>query len=131
MRHTNSPLAVGGMHHIFTRCGFNSFFERPPHGLRAGVIGVLQLDHFLGEQANGPTPSPKGRLTTGQGDQVGLLFAIELAVAMPRLGAPSEDGLQSLLHEGLADAIDGSQPDGKGGADLLAGPGRAGGIGLE
>jgi hypothetical protein len=119
------------MHHIFTRCGFSSFFERPPHGLRTDAIGVFQFDHLLGQQADGPTPSSGGRLTTGQGDQVCLLFAIELAVAMPRLGAASEDGLQTLLDEGLADAIDGSQPDGKGGADLLVGPGRTGRISLQ
>jgi hypothetical protein len=119
------------MHHIFTRCGFSSFFESPPHGLGTDAIGVLQFDHLLGQQADGPTPSSEGRLTTGQGDQMGLLFAIEFAVAMPRLGAASEDGLQALLHEGLADAIDGSQPDGKGGADLLVGPGRTGRISLQ
>jgi hypothetical protein len=62
---------------------------------------------------------------------VGLLLAVELAVAVPRLGAAGEDGLQPLLHEGLADAVDGNQADIKCRADLLVGPGRAGGIGLE
>jgi hypothetical protein len=115
------------MHHIFTSHGFSSFFERLPHGLWTGAVGVLQFDQLLGQQANGPTPSPGGRLATGQGDQVGLLFAIELAAAMPRLGTASEDSLQALFDEGLAHAIDGSQADAKGGADLLVGPGRAGG----
>jgi hypothetical protein len=71
------------MHHIFTRCGLSSFFERLPHGFRTDAIGVFHFHHFLGQQANGPPPSSGGRLATGQGDQVSLLFAIELAVAMP------------------------------------------------
>jgi hypothetical protein len=75
------------MHHIFTSHGLSSFFERLPHGFRTDALSVLQFDHFRGQQANGPPPSSGGRLATGQGDQVRLLFAIECAVAMPRLGA--------------------------------------------
>src|SRR3954453_1469535 len=100
MRHTNSPLAVGGMHHIFTSHGLSSFFERLPHGLGTDAVGVFHLYHLRGQQANGPTPSSGGRLATGQGDQVSLLFAIELAAAMPRLGTASEDSVQALFHEG-------------------------------
>jgi hypothetical protein len=120
------------MHHIFTSHGLSSFFERLPHRLRTNAIGVFQFDHFLGQQANGPTPSSGGRLATGQGDQVSLLFAIEFAVAMPRLGAASQDSLQAFFNEGLANAIDGRQADSKGGVNLLIGPGQtSGGIRLE
>jgi hypothetical protein len=120
------------MHHIFTSHGLSSFFERLPHGLGADAVGVFHLHHLLGEQANGPTPSSGGRLATGQGDEVGLLFAIEFAAAMPRLGTAREDRLQALFNEGLADAIDGSQADRKGSTDLLIGPGRtSAGICLE
>jgi len=119
------------MHHIFTRCGFSSFFERPPHRLGADVLGVLQFDHLVGQQADGPPSASEGRLATGQGDQVGLLLAIEFPAAMPRLGAARENGLQTLFDEGLADAIDGHQADIEGRADLLIGPGRAVGVRLE
>jgi hypothetical protein len=120
------------MHHIFTSHGLSSFFERLPHGLRTDAISVFQFDHFLGQQANGPTPSSGGRLATGQGDQVSLLVAIDLAAAMPRLGTARENSLQALLNEGLANAIDRSQADSKGRAELLIGPGRtSGGINLE
>src|SRR5947208_2728335 len=100
MRQPNSALALGGMHHIFTSHGLSSFFERLPHSLRTDAIAVLQLHELLGEQANGPAAPSGGRLATGQGDQVSLLFAIEFAVAMPRLGTASEDSLQALFNEG-------------------------------
>jgi hypothetical protein len=120
------------MHHIFTRCGLSSFFERLPHRLGTDTVGVLQFHHFLGQQADGPTPSSGRRLATGQGDQVSLLFAIELAAAVPRLGTAREDSLQALFNEGLTNTINGSQADSKGSADLLIGPGRTtGGISLE
>jgi hypothetical protein len=119
------------MHHIFTRCGFSSFFERPPHRLGADVLGVLQFDHLVGQQADGPPFAPEGWLATGQGDQVGFLLAIEFPVAMPRLGAARKDGRQPLFDEGLADTIDGHEADVEGRVDLLIRPGGAVGIRLE
>src|SRR4051812_36750731 len=104
MRQTNSPLALGGMHHIFTNHGFNSFFERLPHRLRTDVIGVPQFHQLAGQQTNGPTTPPGRWLAACQRDQVSLLFAVQLAERMPRLGAPSEDRIQTLLNEGLANA---------------------------
>src|SRR5205807_676541 len=117
MRHTNSPLALGGIHHIFTNHGFSSFFERLPHGLGTDTIRVPQFDHFAGQQTQGPAPSSRRWLAAGQRDQVGLLLTIQLAVAMPRLGLTGKHSRQALLDEGLANAVDGYQPDGKGGAD--------------
>src|ERR1700730_3507363 len=101
MRQTNSPLALGGMHHLFTNHGFNSFFERLPHRLRTDVIGVPQFYQRAGQQTNGPTTPSGGRLAARQRDQLSLLVAIQPAQPMPRLGLPSEDRLQALLHEGL------------------------------
>jgi hypothetical protein len=120
------------MHHIFTNHGFSSFFERLPHRLRTDVLGVPQFHQLAGQQTNGPTPSSRRRLAARQRDQVSLLFAVQLARPMPRLGAPREDRIQALLHEGLANAVDGCQPDSKGRADLLIGPaGTKADIGFE
>jgi len=110
------------MHHLFTNHGFSSFFERLPHGLRTDAIGVPQFHQFAGQQTKGPTTPPGRWLAARQCDQVSLLFAIQPARPMPRLGTAREDGRQALLHEGLANAIDGCQPDSKGSADLLIGP---------
>jgi hypothetical protein len=120
------------MHPIFTNHGFSSFFERLPHRLRTDVIGVPQFHQLAGQQTNGPTPPARRRLAARQRDQVSLLFAVQLAQSMPRLGTPSEDRIQAFLHEGLANAIDGCQPDSKGRAELLIGPaGTKANIGLE
>jgi hypothetical protein len=120
------------MHHIFTSHGFSSFFERLPHGLRTDAVGVPQFDQFAGQQTNGPTTSSRGRLAACQRNQVGFLLTIQLAVAVPRLGLAGEHCLQALFDESLANAIDGCQPDVKGGADLLIGPGwTSSAVGLE
>src|SRR5260370_39045582 len=120
------------MYHIFTNHGFSSFFERLPDRLRTDVLGVPQFHQPAAQQTDGPPPPPGGWLAARQCDQVRLLFAIQLARPMPRLGAPAEDRRQALTHEGTAIAVDGCQPDRKGSATLIVKPDRnQTGTGLE
>src|SRR5437762_156096 len=104
MRRTNAPLALGGMHHTVTNHGFRSFFEHLPHGLRTGALGMPPFHQLAGQQTKGPTTPPGGWLAARQRDPLSLPFAVQLARPRPRLGTPSEDRVQALLHEGWANA---------------------------
>src|SRR5208282_2647371 len=53
------------------------FFERLPHSLVGDVLDVPQGDESLGQQTQRPAGATGRRLTTGQGDQVCLLVAIQ------------------------------------------------------
>ena len=48
------------------------------------MVDALQLDHFIGEHAQGPALTTLGRLTTGDGKQVSFLGAIKQPLAMAR-----------------------------------------------
>ena len=100
------PTAFGGMHHILLRCGLSSFFERLAHRLVRERVHVLQLDHPLGQQAQRPARLALGRPGAGQGDQVGLLLAVQLARVDPRGGLGQQRRLQPLLDEPLPHPLD-------------------------
>ena len=105
--------------------------KRPPDG--GGVDGIdrLQLDELVGQQLHGPASLALRRRGAGDGDQAGLLGAVELAV-LPAGGRAALDGLvQALLHELLADAGDGGGAGLQRLCDPVVGPGVGIGVGLE
>ncbi len=48
------------------------------------MVDMVQLDHLVGEQAQGPALAAFRRRTTGDGKQVGFLGAIKQSLAMAR-----------------------------------------------
>ena len=97
-------------------------------------VDVLQLDHPPGQQTQGPAPMLLGWGRAGQGDQLGFLFAIELALVetlADTIGA--ESGLQALFDEAPSQALHGRAADIQRRDDPLVGPCRAalGLVGLE
>src|SRR6478735_824827 len=131
---TNSADCLGGMHHIFLRCGLSAFFQCLSHGLVRERVDVLQLDHASGQQAQRPAPALDGWGGAGQRNQLGLLLAIELALIKP-LADPvrAESGLQALQDEALPQALHGRDANIQRRNDPLVRPGWAalGLVGLE
>src|SRR4051812_15948097 len=94
---------------------------------------MAQLDEPPCQQSQAPACEARWGLATGQGNQMGLLLAIELALVTPLAGAAAQRGLEAFLDETLTETVDRDQADIQGVADLLIGPGRPirGSIGLQ
>jgi hypothetical protein len=67
----------------------------------------VQFNHPIGQEAQRPAGMAGGRFTTGQGDEAGLLRAIQLALVHAVGGAPVQRRFQTLLDVLAADAGDG------------------------
>ena len=61
-------------------------------------IHMSQFHHTVGQQAQGPTLMPLGRLTTDQGDQMGFRITVQFARPMP--SRPRiQRRIQALFHK--------------------------------
>src|SRR5215207_2961969 len=118
MRQTNSALASGGCTTSSQATASTRFFECLPHRLGRDLRDLAQFHQGVGQQPQGPPLAARWRLATGQGDQVGLLVAVELPGAVLVPGAWGQSRRESLLDEALADARDGGQADIQGEVDL-------------
>ena len=65
-------------------------------------VDILQGDHAVGEQSEGPASGTVRWGATGQGDQVGFPNAIEGTVVLASRGFPLQRGVHPLLHGCLA-----------------------------
>ena len=82
---------------------------------------MAQLDHPVRQETKRPTAPTRRGAAAGQGDEVGLLVAVE----HPRpswQGATNEDTLETALDEGATHAMDGDRSQIQGDADLLVRP---------
>jgi hypothetical protein len=88
-------------------------------------VDIGQLDHALGQQAQGPARIILGRSRAGQRNQVCLLRAIELTLVDP-LSTPvgADRGGQPLLDKALTHAFHGCRPGLNGFGDARVAPGR-------
>jgi hypothetical protein len=85
-----------------------SFFQRLPHRLAGDVGEATQGDQPVGQQLQGPTATPRGRVTAGQSDQVLLHLPSDLDLVGSRGPWPGMDGrFQTLGHEPPSHANDG------------------------
>lgn len=85
---------------------------------------VVQLNHFVGEQVQGPTFAPRRGVGAGHGTQVGFGTPIKLLVAGLRPFFTGERGLQALFDTGLPCAFHGLAAHVEGLTDLLIRPRR-------
>jgi hypothetical protein len=88
-------------------------------------LDMAQLDHPACQQAQRPAPASLRRGRAGQGNQMSLLFAVELARTDPlaaTIGA--ERGGQALLHEAPPQPLHGGHPDADRFGDTLIRPAR-------
>ncbi len=82
---------------------------------------VAQLHHPVRREAERPAAPARRGAAAGQGDEVGLLFAVE----HPRTswhGATNEGAFETAFDEGATHAMDGDRPHIQGDADLLVRP---------
>ena len=94
---------------------------------------VSQIDETVGEQTQGPAGEAGGGLAASQGDQVGLLVAIQLALVESVRFGRTEGDVQARLDERLPHPVDCGEADIESLTDLVVGPSgsKVGGIGFE
>src|SRR5437763_6370545 len=100
---TKPALALGGITHCCFSHGLSAFFQRPPDGLVAGGVHHLQLDEPVGQHLQRPAGLPGRGRGAGDGDQPGLLVAVEFAVLPAGRLLPVEGQVQPTVGELLAD----------------------------
>jgi hypothetical protein len=100
------------MHHILCRCGLSAFFERLAHRLVGQRVDMAQFHQPPRQQPQRPAAVPRRRGGASQGDQMGLLRAIELGGvdACARAVGPQRRR-EPVLDKALAQALDGRDPD--------------------
>src|SRR3954452_10601380 len=86
-------------------------------------VDMAELDHLVGQEPERPAAPAGGGAPAGQGDQVGLLLAIEHP-GPARDGTADEGPLEAAFDEVAADSVDGDRSDIQGEADPFVGPGR-------
>jgi hypothetical protein len=79
--HARDILAIdlGNTPHVLAPGLEVIFGQAPPYRLPRDITVLGKLDHFAGQQFQGPTGAALRRLGTGRCNQQGLLFARELA----------------------------------------------------
>src|SRR5262245_9007984 len=86
-------------------------------------VDMAELDHLVGPETERPAAPARGWAAARQGDQMGLLLAIEHPG--PARDGPADQGpLEAAFDEVAADPVDGDRPDIQREADLLIGPSR-------
>lgn len=93
---------------------------------------MAEFDQSIRQEPERPTAPTCWRASTGQGNEVGLLVAIEQS-RTARYGAANEDTIETPFDERATDPMDCNRSEIQSVADLLVGPRRAKGtaIGLE
>src|SRR3954470_22613258 len=85
---------------------------------------MAEFDQSVRQETERPAASPRWRASTGQGDEVGLLVAIEHSHPA-RDGTANEGAIKTPFDEGAADPVDSDRSEVQSVADLLVGPRRA------
>src|SRR5271169_2779635 len=106
MAATNALLAFGGMTSAGGDGAEECFFERAPDRAVAGAIDDPEFYDLVLEQPQGPTCASLGRLGTGQGNQLGLLLAVENpSNGWHRARLAAQHRLEAVLHQLLARSV--------------------------
>ena len=106
--------------------------ERPADRGRVDRRDDFEFDQLVRQESHRPPRPPGGRLGAGDGDEPGLLRAVQLAVLPAGRLLAVERGVQALGGELLADALDGHAGDVEGVGDAVVGPRvGAGRVGLQ
>jgi len=90
-------------------------------------VDMAQLDHLGGQETERPAAPARGGTPARQGDQMGLLLAIEHP-GTARDGPADEGPLEAAFDEVAADPVHGDRSDIQGQTDLFIGPGRPGSL---
>ncbi len=96
------------------------------------LVDVAEFDQSARQETERPAAPTRGRASAGQGDEVGLLLAVEHSPTA-WYATTDEDALKTTFDEGAADPVDGDRSEVQSVTDLLVGPRRAEGaaIGLQ
>jgi hypothetical protein len=85
------------------------------------LFDMAKFDQFVRQETQCPPTSTCRRASTREGDQVGLLLAVEHSPTA-RQGTTNEDTLQAAFDKRAADPVDGDRSEVQSLADLLVGP---------
>jgi hypothetical protein len=96
------------------------------------LFDMAEFDQSIRQEPECPAAPTRRRASAGQGDEVGLLVAIEPS-RTARYATANEDAIETPIDERATDPMDGNRSEVQSVADLLVGPRRAKGtaIGLE
>src|SRR6202045_231751 len=103
MAATNALLAFGGMTQYWRRWAEECFFERAPDRAVAGAMDDAEFHDLVLQQPQGPACAALGWLGTGQGNQLGLLLAVENpSDGGHRARLAAQHSLEAFFHQLLA-----------------------------
>src|SRR4051794_12177288 len=96
------------------------------------LVDVAECDQSVRQETERPAAPTRWRASASQGDEVGLVLAVEHSPTA-RDGTANKGTIKTPFDEGAADPVDSDRSEVEGVADLLVGPRRAKGtaIGLE
>ena len=87
-------------------------------------VGMAEFDQSIRQESERPAAPTRWRTSTGQGDEVGLLVAVEHSWTA-RHGSTNEGAIKTAFDERAADPMDSDRSEVQSVADLLVGPRRA------
>ena len=93
-------------------------------------VDVAECDQSVRQETERPAAPALWRASAGQGDEVGLLLAVEHS-RTARDGTANEGPIKTPFDEGAADPVNGDCTEVQSVADLLVGPGRAKGTAIS
>ena len=88
------------------------------------LVDLAEFDESVCQETERPAAPTRRRASTRQGDQVGLLLAVEHPRAA-RQGTTDEGTVETAFDEVASDPVDGDRREIQSAADLLVGPSRA------
>jgi hypothetical protein len=94
------------------------------------LFDMAEFDQSIRQESECPAAPTRWRASAGQGDEVGLLVAIEQP-RTARYGTANEDAIETPFDERATDPMDGNRSEVQSGADLLVRPRRAKGTAIR
>jgi hypothetical protein len=94
------------------------------------LFDMAEFDQSIRQEPECPTAPTRWRASAGQGDEVGLLVAIEQP-RTARYGTANEDAIETPFDERATDPMDCNRSEVQSGADLLVRPRRAKGTAIR
>lgn len=94
------------------------------------LFDMAEFDQSIRQEPECPAASTRWRASAGQGDEVGLLVAIEQP-RTARYGTANEDAIETPFDERATDPMDCNRSEVQSGADLLVRPRRAKGTAIR
>ena len=94
------------------------------------LVDMAEFDESVCQETERPAAPTRRRASTRQGDQVGLLLAVEHPWTA-RYGSTNEGTIKTTFDERPADPMDSDRSEVQSVTDLLVGPSRAKGIAIS